>query len=189
MKKFDSSYDRGQAMNLAAVLAGRKNQISMPRPGGELEPPEHVAAIEGKDLGFAPPPEVSFRDEGVYRDQVWQMLLRWALDVTDSAWVYVCDTSGLVIAETGIAPQSGEEIPSILVSVLDKLKRCSQHHRLPDLLLTHLDNLWTTVLCFSGDETTAEAEGLVIGLVGEAYPMPEAIKHVGKVFKEKIALS
>lgn len=185
MKKFDSSYDRGQAVNLAAVLTGKKTRIDMPQPGQKAT--DHT--VPTSQIQYPKTPDVGFRDEGAYRDQIWKALLGWALETSSSQWGYVCDDSGLVIAESGQAPDTGEVIPSIVVSALDKLKRCSAESELPKILALKSGDLWITALIFRGDAAHPESEGLVIGLTGPNSPHPQTLEHVGQIFKEKIAAS
>lgn len=184
MKKFDSSYDRSQALTLANQLADKRQGVQLPDPGIQTPVVAESTAEEVSEVRTYPePPKASFRDKEIYRDQVWGMLLHWAQEVTNSSGAFVCDASGLVIAEQGVVPETHEAVPSILVSALSNLKRCSQRNEPPKQISAKLDDAWITVLTFAD----AEINDLACGLLSSECPKPDAMNHVDALFSEKIA--
>jgi len=185
MKKFDSSFDKKQAQSLAAQLAGRRTHADIPLcpdPGASSDSPQPLPAATARSL--PEPPSAGFKDPNVYRDQVWQLLLEWALKMTGGERAYVSDNSGLVVAEVGSGGM-GEVVPSILVTVLENLRRCNDAGTAPRQLTALLEETWICALTFS---TSNDPEGgLVVGLVSSSAPEAAALIHLHKVFTAKLA--
>lgn len=174
MKKYDSSYDRQQAESLAQTLVERRNTPSVREPQAPAAAPQSVTKLSD-------PPALSFEDPDVYRDQVWNGLLAWALDLGKAHWGFICDDAGLVIAESGASPEIAESVPSVLVSMMDTLSRCKPGSS-PKQVFGKLDDSWLTAIGFSGHES----EHLIMGMVGVAHPSEQAATHIQKSFYAKL---
>lgn len=175
MKKFDNSYDRNQAVALARQLAGVRRRITIPEP--------KVQAALDSSQTCALPPQEGFDDRNLYRNQVWENLLNWAMTACEGLAAFVCDPSGLVIAEVGNSDESGEAMPSIVVSALGNLKRYTTDNQAPKLICMELNENWITALNIN----PSSGESLVVGLVSGDAPKLAVVRQIGEVFRERIA--
>ena len=174
MKKFDSCYDRQQARNLAAQLAGKTTTVTMPRPGAIQA---LVAPIP------AEPPSAGFGDPEIYRDEVWRLLLSWALELIDGISAFVCDGCGLIVAEQGDVPPHMEEIPSMVVTVLEKTRTAAGTGA--SRITLQLGDHWLTA--FPLDSGAPRVDQMVIGLLSKANPSHQIINRINEVLAQKLA--
>ena len=184
--KFDTSYDLGQAVLLARQLEKKRRQthrvtLSSPTPTidvveSESPPPTPVPApIEA--------PCVDFSDQDVFRSQVWQLLLEWAVSVSNSSWAWASDKHGLVIAEHGQNDGlSAEEIGSGLTNAIFSLKRWG----LPEILSLKSGNGWIAVLCCTLSEQGDVPDCISVGLLSQNSPDSDNLEQIHRVFMEKL---
>ena len=185
MTKFDSSYDRDQARRLAAQLTGknvRKEQaVSHSHAFVPASGPADAA------VHFEEVPSISFQDKNSYRDQVWQKLLAWACKLTAGSRAFVCDSNGLVIADSGEQSDSSEEIPSVLAATIADLKRYREAEDSPLQLVANLGKAWVTGITVCGETHLNETDELVLGFVGQSCPALAALEKVRAVFSGKLS--
>lgn len=184
MNMRDSFYDIDQAQALASKLVKQRSKIPLPEPRlPDPSPPSEVKAIDPP----VAPPEIDFKTEGMYRDQVWEKLLEWAIQSTSSLGGFVCNGSGLVIAESGNMPDAVSNLPSIGVSALASLHRCITTGTAPGTLTAKLDSWWFTLLTLTDNLLTHRMDALLMGLVSETSPRPAKVDRIQLVFRDKLA--
>ena len=185
---YDSSYDRRQATLLAQKMRKASLSISKITPvssepaAGEVTPGQSDPT-PARDL--PQPPEIGFRDPGIYREQVWNALLDWARELCHTSWAYASDEKGLVIAERGEAdPVNGERIVSSTVQVQENLRSCTEQRHQSKLFLALIDEWWLTLLYCN--EACQDEQGLIIGMVGEQRPDIDRLGTVHRIFSERL---
>jgi len=179
-----SSFDFDQALTLANQLANKRSNVSLPEP--RLGEGLNMQAKEPSAQQPAPP-AVGFQTQGVYRTQVWEALLDWTLKVSGSTVAFVCDGSGLVIADAGRVPNEIGNLPSIGVAALTSLHRCIKTDASPRTFTAKLDTWWFTLITITDGLLTNRMEALLLGLVSEVFPPPDQIDQVQKVFQTKLS--
>lgn len=185
MSKFDSSYDRQQAKSLAQRLTETAEQgaLASPLPITQTSAPVAISlpAIE------ASVPDIRFEDQDTFRDEVWHMLLDWALDASASETAFVCDANGLVICAVGKRDHSAEELASVAVTARVHLKRCSAQELAPQLCAFQWPEWSLTMMTIGEPLPPATHPELMIGLVGPSQPEPQVLSLIGRIFKDKLA--
>lgn len=184
MIKHSNSSDQDQAIALAGKLS--KNRKTLKKPGKQTtSSPATSAGVNS--LEMAPVPKIGFQDRDVYRDQVWAVLLSWAIQTSGCRSAFVCDGTGLIIAESGKLPQNWKKIPSFSILALDRLRGCTAVGNAPKILSAKLDNNWVTLLNLTHKDVITSHDSLALGLFGLAVPESQVLAYIHYTFRSKIS--